>query len=474
MIKFPVCVTVIFLKKQLQRRNPDMACILLFVFNKDTAVDEYEEAGDYILNEEAVLNILKSNIQPALGCTEPVALAYAGALAREKTSGEIKSITVLVDNNFYKNCLRVTIPRTTLKGLDYAVALGVIAGKPQYQLEVLKDINEDDIGKAIKMVNASLIEIKIREQFGLYIDVCIKTDSDHGRCLITGNHTNVVCLEHNGNAILCNPCGAGNYKGSALDGLDLAAIIKFIHEIDPKEIEFLSDSWEMNMQIARAGLKEVGVNFFGAALQEIYGDTKAKTSNLHLFNRIKILTSAACDVRMNGLDFPVAAIAGSGNQGITAIVPIGTFAEINKISEENVLRAIALSTLITIYIKSKIGILTPVCGCAIAAGAGASAALAYLQGGSDLDLQAAVINVIGALAGMICDGAKGGCALKLSVAASTAYDAAMLAIRGVVIQPKDGIVGPGAEHTIGNASFLVNKGMQCADKALVQIIESMG
>lgn len=154
------------------------------------------------------------------------------------------------------------------------------------------------------------------------------------------------------------------------------------------------------------------------------------------------------------------------------IVPVVAFGEINNMPREKVLRAIALSALITIYVKSKIGVLTPVCGCAIAAGAGVAAALAYLQGGNDSDLQAAVINVIGALTGMICDGAKGGCASKLAVSAGTAFDAAILALEGVFIHPKDGIVGSDVEETISNLSYFINEGMKCSDKALVYIMES--
>jgi L-cysteine desulfidase len=292
------------------------------------------------------------------------------------------------------------------------------------------------------------------------------------RCLIEGNHTNLALLEHNGQTIYKSDSSTNN-KGNSNNSLDFATILKFVYAVEQKELQFLEDSWKMNLQIARAGLKNPHKNFCGVALQKQYADKQAKgqLGNLHILNHIKALTAAACDARMNGLDYPVAAVAGSGNQGITAIVPIAALAEINNIDPKKVLRAIALSALITVYVKSKIGVLTPVCGCAIAAGAGSAAAMAYLLGGSAAEIEAAVINVSGGLAGMVCDGAKGGCAFKLAVAAAAAYDAAMLALEEVVIQPLDGLVGSNAEETITNVAYFVNEGMKCADEALVYIME---
>ncbi len=425
------------------------------------------------MDKKEVLKILKDNIQSALGCTEPAALAYAASLAGEKISGEIKSIEVLVDNSFYKNCLRVTIPKTNLKGLDYAVALGVIGGKPQYKLNVLRDISESDVAKAIEIARSSIIKINVRKCPGFYISVYIEADNGSGCCTIMGNHTNVVRLEHNGETMICGPAITGSCDIDAVHGLDLVSILKFVHEIDVEDLIFLKDSWEINMRIAREGLKENGKGYFGIALQKIYNDLEVNlpATNTCLSARIKAFTAAACDARMDGLNYPVVAIAGSGNQGIAAVVPVAVYSEMKSIPPKRVLRAIALSALVTIYIKSKIGTLTPICGCAIAASAGSSASMAYLLGGGDLDIYSAIINVIGGLTGMICDGAKGSCALKLAIAASTAFDAAHLAIQGVVIQSADGIIGNDAENTISNVRYLVNSGMKHVDEAIVCIIK---
>lgn len=420
-----------------------------------------------MIDNKIFSRILKDQTFPALGCTEPAALAYAGALARERIEGEIKSVKVMVDKNFYKNCLRVTIPKTHLKGIEYAVALGILSGNPAYRLEVLRDINEDDIKEAAVLAGSGVITVNIGPVNHLFIEVSIETSVGSARCRIEKEHTCVTLIEQDGQAVFSGGSGFGE-TGDSIKMLSIENILQFIHQVPVEEIEFLSVGWEMNLKIALEGIKNRQAYFFGGALKDVYG---TGDSLINIAGYAKALTAAACDARMGGLNHSVMAVAGSGNLGIASIVPVVAVSKASRVSREKTLRAIALSQLITIYIKTKIGVLTPACGCAVAGGVGAGAALTYILGGNDGEIRLAMNTTIGGLAGMICDGAKGGCAMKLAITVSTAFDAAVLARQGITIQDSDGIVAADVEKSIANLSFITVEGMRCLDDSLIQVMK---
>lgn len=420
-----------------------------------------------MIDNKVILKILHDQTFPALGCTEPAALAYAGALARERIDGKIKSVMVLVDKKFYKNCLRVTIPKTHLKGIDYAAALGILSGNTKYRLEVLRDITDDDIKQAAAFGASGMIKVNICPVNHLFIEVSIETSEGSVRCRIEKNHTHVSLIEQDGHVIFSGDSRFGE-TDDPIKMLDIENILQFIHQVPSEEIEFLSDGWEMNLGIAQEGIKNRQESFFGGALKDAYGTGH---SLINIAGYAKALTVAACDARMGGVNHSVMAVAGSGNLGITSIVPVVVVSKAKAVSREKTLRAIALSQLITIYIKSKIGVLTSACGCAVAAGVGVSGALAFVLDGSDAEICLAMNTAIGGLAGMICDGAKGGCAMKLAIAIGAAFDATFLARKGISIQDADGIVDADVERSIANLSLITVEGMRCVDDSLIKVMK---
>ncbi|MEL7567292.1 MAG: L-serine ammonia-lyase, iron-sulfur-dependent, subunit alpha [Dehalobacterium sp.] len=419
-----------------------------------------------MIDNKIFSKILKDQTFPALGCTEPAALAYAGALARERAGGEIKSVKVLVDKNFFKNCLRVTIPKTNLKGLVYAVALGILSGNSAYKLEVLRDINDADIRNAVSLATSGIIAVSICPSDYFYIEVSIETVTGSAKCRIEKDHTRVTMIEQDGQTVFSGDSEIGE-ADDLINKLSVKSILQFIHQVQVEEIEFLAEGWKMNWDIAQEGIKNRQEYYFGSALKDAYSEGD---SLINVVSYAKALTAAACDARMGGLNHSVMAVAGSGNLGIASIVPVVAVSKVNNISREKTLKAIALSQLITIYIKSKIGVLTPSCGCAVAGGVGAGAALSYLMGGNDNEICLTIKTIIGGLAGMICDGAKGGCAMKLAITVGTAFDAVILAKKGITIQDADGIIVDDVEKSINNLSYVTVEGMRCMDDSLIQIM----
>ena len=418
------------------------------------------------MDQDRILKLLISKISPALGCTEPAALAYAGALAAQYTSGQFKRIHVIVDKNLYKNCLRVTIPGTELKGLEYAVALGIIGGKPKHRLEVLSDLSSKEIREAERLVSSGIIDLEIKPGSGLYISVIVNSEMDEACCKIEGNHSRVTLLECNGNKLSLTELNC-DQKADDTDWLTIPDIFKFIHSIPIDALNFLDEARQMNYDLALIGINDRNSSNIGPVLNTWHqGDLEFEC----LANYARSLTAAGCDARMNGKPHPVMALDGSGNQGIASLVPIYTITEALELNQEVSLRAFALSCLVTLYIKSKLGLLTAVCGCAVAAGAGVSAAVTYTYGGDDKQIEAAIINLIGGLACIICDGAKGSCAFKIAIAVGAAFDSAKLALNNRRILPGDGIADSSIEGTVDNLVIITREGMQNLDDTLVQLL----
>ncbi len=419
-----------------------------------------------LLDCDSAIAILKSRVFPTLGCTDPVVAAYASSIAFKAIGGgDIKNIVLTVDKNIYKNALRVTIPKTILQGLDYACALGALGGKYKYQLQVLKDINEGDIEKAAFLVRQKLIKVVMHDKSGLFVDVSLETSHGKSRCRIEESYTNVTLIEVNGQRLPeDNQLSSLMYFNiPPIDGLTIDELFAVVEECPIEELSFIEEGYAMNLIIAEEGLKLKGKGFFGKGFKLILED-------INLINHVKMLTAAAADMRMTGANYPVMASAGSGNQGITGLVPIASIAKVRKIDREKTIRAATLSHLITMYIKERIGIVSHICGCSVAAGAGASAGVAYLLGGDRTNIANAITNTIGGLAGMICDGAKRGCAFKLSISAGTAVEAALLALEGVVIPADDGIIAADIEKTIENLSYISREGMVSLDSCILDVM----
>ncbi len=423
------------------------------------------------MHDETVIEILKNNVFPTLGCTDPVVVAYAAALARSVINGPIKKATITVDKNIYKNARRVTIPKTNLQGLDYACALGLLGGKHLYQLQVLQDISGEDIARAISMVGSHLVSTEVRKQTGLFVEIALETTGETSRCRIEGSYTNVTLLEANNQPSIDQKAQEPeNISKPELGELTIDRIFGFVDNCPIEKIAFLEEGLEMNLKIAEAGLQKKDNSYFGQGLKKISGDCTCGSNTIMY---AKMLTAAAADMRMDGADLPVMATAGSGNQGITGLIPLVAVAKLRQIERKKTIRAAALSHLVTIYIKKRIGILSQICGCSVAAGSGASAGITYLLDGNQNAAEHAITNTIGGLAGIICDGAKKGCAFKLSISAGIAVEAALLALEDVFIKAHDGIIAESLEQTIENLAYISRVGMRDVDDTILNVMRNM-
>lgn len=426
------------------------------------------------MNQALLIDLLKKEILPTMGCTEPGAVALAAAYAREALKEEtVKRIKVTVNANVYKNGVAVGIPGTGETGFFIAAALGVIKGHPERQLAVLADVLPRELEKAREMVAQNIIEVQVdEEKESLWIQVRLETDRGWSQAVIAEKHTQVISIQRNGEELFSQGSlqeGEGLDHRQVLKGDDLRIVhlVEAVEAMPLEQLEFLFAGVEMNLLAAKAGIeKRLGMGI-GAVYDEMVDNGLMSKD---LVNYAKILTAAAADARMSGESVAVMSSAGSGNHGITVILPVYAVADKLGASREKLLRAVALSHLITVYIKIYTGSLSALCGCAVAAATGATAAITWLMGGQITQMEAAMKNLIANLTGMICDGGKVGCALKLSTAAATAVESSLLAQKNIVVPDTNGIIADGIEQTIRNLGKISNPGMIVTDKVILDVM----
>lgn len=422
--------------------------------------------------EEKLIMILENQVRPALGCTEPGAIALAVARAKELLGEPVVKMNVSVDKNVLKNGMGVGIPGTKEHGNAFAAALSVVCGKSEYGLEALKDVNEEAIEKAKQLLDEGKVVMLFNKDAScLEITAQAVGDSHSAQVVIYRNHTNIAKEEKDGKVLFDNVQTAACPETVPIEAslqeqiqdYSIQELIDLAKTIPIEGFDFIKDGIQMNMCIARAGLEHsvgVGIGHFMMAQGE-------KT----LKGRAKAYTAAASEARMAGWPLPVMSSAGSGNHGLTAIIPINIFGEELGYDEEHIKRAIAFSHMITIFVKSYLGALSPICGCGVAAGVGCAAGLTFLREGTDIQIKASIINMLAGLTGMICDGAKLGCACKLSVAVDAAVDASDLALADIYIPGDNGILDESAEQAIRNMAKVSAQGMASADKVIVGIMQ---
>ena len=427
-----------------------------------------------------VSDILKMEVAPALGCTEPAAIALGAAAAASLLGGrEITAIEVWVDPNIFKNSLAVAIPGTAgLRGLEMASALGAMAGDPQLKLEVLEPVNDDAIARARKLLDAGRVMVNLLpEKKGLYVRTVIKGKQVKAECVLKDSHDNIVSLRLNDKEVADSPLITAKADSSAgsglaaleawLKGLSLAQILELVDDLTDDDISFLEQGVQYNLRLAEYGLKHGCGLGIGKTLDRL---VRQQRLNKDMVLAAKILTSSAADARMAGVKMPAMSSAGSGNHGLTAILPIWAVQEYLDCDHRTVYEAVCLSHLIPAFVKAHTGRLSALCGCSIAAGAGAAAGIVYLLGGSRHQVAAAIKNLTEDLAGIICDGAKAGCSLKLSTAAGSAVQAALFAMQGVEVHSTDGIIARLPEKTIENIGILSTQGMIETERTILKIM----
>ncbi len=425
-------------------------------------------------------DILRLEVAPALGCTEPVAIALASAAAASLLGERrIDGLDIWVDPNIYKNGMAVAIPGTPgLSGLDMAGALGALAGNPELKLEVLAPIEDSAVDAAERLLREDRVRIHLLDDHkGLYIKASVKSGGHTATAVVRDLHDQIVQLVLDDQPVIQHPlliCGEEGLQESALAGLEnwlktrsLANLIDLVDQFDDQDLAFIEEGISHNMRLAEYGLKHGPGLGVGKALDRL---VRQRIIRKDMIQAARMLTSAAADARMAGAKLPAMSSAGSGNHGLTAILPLCAVFDYVDCDRQILLRAVGLSHIITAYIKAHTGRLSAVCGCSIAAGAGASAGAAYLMSGSVAHIAGAIKNVAEDLAGVICDGAKNGCALKLATAAGTAVQAALFSLQGITVQPTDGIIDRSPEQTMQNLGTLSTQGMIETDRTILKIM----
>ena len=415
--------------------------------------------------------LVMHEVFPALGCTEPIAIAYAAAVAAAQLKGEVEEIRIEVDPGVFKNGFAVTVPHTGgEKGNLIAGALGALIARPELQMEILKGSDDTLLARAKELLAGRQVTLTYdKKKVGLYIDVTVKSASGSARAVLEGGHTNLVRVEKDGaplvDAAVSGPVGKGHAYRERLREMTIANMIDLVDGLHSEDLAYLRRGLEMNLALAEEGKKLGKVGHFVADLvrEGLMVDDVVSTS--------KILTASASDARMAGLPYPAMASGGSGNQGIVASLVPYTVGRFYGVPDETILKSIALSHLVNGYIKSYTGDLSPICGCAIAAGVGAAVAIVYQRSGKDLEkINLAVNTLVSDLGGMLCDGAKAGCALKVVSSTESAIRAAYMALKNHGITEEEGFVGRSAEVTIKNMSHISAIGMSLVDETMLGIM----
>ena len=416
-----------------------------------------------------LLHLLRSEVIPAIGCTEPIAVALCVARAKELLGCEPDAITVYLSKNVYKNALAVGIPNTGMTGLPIAIALGATVGKSEYMLEVLRDATPETVAyaKDYMLRVPAQIHINYEAPSILYIHAEVRKGDQTAQATIMDEHTNFVESGTRSQEPRLN-----SKIDTTENALSLRRVYDFAMEVDIHDITFLKEGAEMNTSAAETSFADQYGHGLGRLLrantltatpemEKLFGNT--------LFTKIISYTCGACDARMSGAMVQVMSNSGSGNQGISCSIPVYLYAKENNCTEEQTLRALALSNLTVIYIKQSLGRLSALCGCVVAA-TGSAAGITYLMGGTYDEITYAIKNMIANISGMICDGAKPGCALKVTSGVATAIFSAYLAMQHSYADSTEGIVEDDIDRTIRNLTRIGHDGMKVTDDLILDIM----
>ena len=421
---------------------------------------------------EQIIALMKREVVPAVGCTEPMAVALCVSRATEALGCQPEKIIVLLSANILKNAMGVGIPGTGMIGLPIAVALGALIGKSEYQLEVLKDVNPEAIERGKQFIDEERIEIHLKQECcdKLYVEILCEGGGHRSSAIIQGSHTHFVRVTRDDEVLLDEQAGSSDCDDSGDISLNLRLVYDFAMQAPLDEIDFIIETRDYNLKAAQESLKGNYGHCLGKTMDRplshgIFGNT--------IFSRILSKTALATDARMGGALIPVMSNSGSGNQGICATNPVAVYAMENENTEEELIRALTLSHLTAIYIKQSLGKLSALCGCVVAS-IGSSCGITYLMGGDYGRICYAVKNMIANLTGMICDGAKPSCALKIASGVSTALLSAVLAMEGRHVTSAEGIIDDDVDRSIRNLTVIGADAMCATDSMVLDIMTSKG
>lgn len=419
--------------------------------------------------DEKILNMVKEDTIAALGCTEPVAVAYAAASLNKFIDEDIKKMSIDVSLNIFKNGKSVYIPKTSSMGLDLAALLGYLCGDVDDDFLVLQHVREEDIKKAENLIESGLVDVNcLEDRSDIFVGIELETDNHIGKVILENSHTNIKTIVLDGKIMYQDDSSLSeNGNIDFLRDMSFRDFRHLIEDVDIRDIEFLLEGVEMNKKVSKKGLEEKTGLGIGYALNNM---EKSMKREMDPVTRVRIMTAAAADARMSGKNCPVMTSGGSGNQGLGVFLPISIVGESESIEEDRMVRAIYFGHIVNRYVKIYTGKLSSLCGCAIASCIGAAAAITWMLGGDDRQIEGACNTIFANLTGMICDGAKDSCSLKLATSAAEAVIASYLSLENVYPNKNIGIVGESVEETIRNLGLLRREGLKDTDKTIVRFI----
>ncbi|WP_394264251.1 serine dehydratase subunit alpha family protein [Anaerococcus octavius] len=419
--------------------------------------------------ENELINIVGEDSTKAIGCTEPVAVAYAANVASSYINNDdISKIILKVSKNIYKNGKAVKIPNTGNHGLDLAASLGAFTSESKKPFLVFSNLTDKEIDKARNFIKANNVDVNYIDNVpDIYIEARLITKDNDVTSIISNSHSHVSKIIKNGEVIIDNPFIKDKKSSFSIKNMTFEQLAAIVRSMDINDIDFVLEGIYVNMDAAQEGLKGYGLNL-GKKLNEL------KENNILPDNFItdtRILTAAAADMRMGGGPLPIMTSGGSGNQGVGITLPIYMVAKEENLDDDTLARGLFFAHIINRYVKEYAGKLSGLCGCAIGAAIGSCAAIAFMLGGGEEEIAGACTNIFANITGMICDGAKESCSMKLSTSAEESIIAAYLALNGVVSQANVGIVGKNIEETIANIGKLSHQGFKTADEVILEIID---
>ena len=420
-------------------------------------------------SRKEIIDLINQEVVPAMGCTEPIAVSLCTAKAVETLGCEPQNIKVLLSPNVLKNAMGVGIPGTDMIGLPIAIALGAIVGKSEYMLEVLRDVTPESVVKGRRMIDEGRVSVGVKDGDceTLYIEVQAVAGDSVATAVIAGTHTNFVYIAKNEEIVVDNRKPASEVGERKSVELTLRKVWDFAATSPIEELRFILEARRLNKAAADESLRGEWGHCLGRTVRESAGSLKIMGNTI--LSHMISYTSAACDARMGGAKIPVMSNSGSGNQGIVSTLPVVVYAEDTGASEEQLIRALVLSHLTVIYIKQSLGRLSALCGCVVAS-TGSACGITYLMGGGYREVSMAVKNMVATLTGMICDGAKPSCALKLSSSVSTAVMAATMAMEQRCVTAYEGIVDDDVDKSILNLTTIGSRGMLETDRMILHIM----
>lgn len=419
---------------------------------------------------EMLHRLIKEDMKPALGVTEPAAIALACAKAKSLTDECVESLTLRVNSGIYKNAFTCGIPGTSEVGNEYSAALGLVCGKAEKGLCVLEDVDEKAVSEAKKLIAEGRIQVELDSiSSELFISATVKTANDSCTAVIRGGHTNFSHLEKNGEVLFSREFHSGQMSRSPIVDFTISDIYDYAVNADIDELGFIKEAYAVNNELAQAGTRWERCVMTRTMMRQsgalICDDARQSAKNL---------ACAAAEARVLGIDKAAMSITGSGTHGIICTLPLDAYCKVKGISEQRLLRATAISYLVCMYIKEFSGKLSAFCGCGIAGGTGLACALTYLMGGKLEAIEAACKNMAASITGMICTGGNHCCCMKVISAVDSAFNAAELAVVGAAVDAPHGILEASAEKTLQNLGLIADPGMVQTERVIVEIMESKG